>query len=402
MTKELEGLVNAVQKFKISVKDELDKTNAEFHEILNGDSPIAFRGLATMQDEANEYFVDPSDILFWHDPTAYLDELGRWKNQEVLDQHSEIKEYLHQSDQVNIFNRFIDVLNRKKVAPFIGAGVSKPYNYPLWGEAISLIIGKLEGVAASDQKAGQPANENLQDVKNLINSGNYLVAVQKLYEHNKVIMDNFINTKFDGAEHKALNGIIDLIPLITDGCVITTNFDKLLETVFERRNRPFKGFMHGIQQHSNFASQLVQGARCILKLHGTFETSETYIFSKSQYDSAYGDGHLDYTKPLSKVLRQIFISHSLVFIGCGLEQDRTLELFSDVVSSNAFDIPYHFAFLPEPEHSKKIEKETLLIQAGIRPIWYQVIVKEDGFSSHEQLEQLLNFAIDCSNGLAKV
>lgn len=74
----------------------------------------------------------------------------------------------------------------------------------------------------------------------MILNRNYLTAVQKLYEHNKVIVDNIINTKFDGAENKNLKGIIELIPLLTDGCVITTNFDKLLERVFEEKADLFK------------------------------------------------------------------------------------------------------------------------------------------------------------------
>ncbi|WP_420001503.1 SIR2 family protein [Acinetobacter sp. LF10] len=402
MTKELEGLAATVQKFKTSLKDVLDKNNAEFHQALNGESPIGFHGLTTMQDEANEYFVDPSDILFWHDPTAYLDELGRWMGQEILDQHSAIKDYLHESDQINIFNRFVDVLKKKRVAPFIGAGVSKPYNYPLWGEAIHDIIKKLEGISASEEKAGKPINNSLNEIKELFAQKDYIATVQKLYEHNKVIVDNTINSKFDGAEHRLLKGILELVPQLTDGCVITTNFDKLLETVFEVRHKPFQGFMHGIQLHSSFASKLVQGSRCILKLHGTFDANETYIFSKQQYDDAYGHGCLDYTKPLAKVLRQIFISHSLVFIGCSLEQDRTLELFLDVVNSNVFDIPNHFAFLPEVDGGAKVHKETLISGANIKPIWYQVAWNVDGSQNHIQLEQLLSFAIDCANGRAKV
>lgn len=402
MTKELEGLAATVQKFKISLKDVLDKNNAEFHQVLNGENPIGFYGLSTMQDEANEYLVDPSDILFWHDPTAYLDELGRWMGQEILDRHSAIKDYLYESDQINIFNRFVDVLKKKRVAPFIGAGISKTYQYPLWGELIEYIVKKLENQSISDQKAGKPANQSLQQIKDLITNKDYLTAVQKLYEHNKVIVDNIVNTKFDGAEHKNLKGIIELIPLLTDGCVITTNFDKLLEGIFENRRRPFQGFMHGIQLHSGFASKLVQGSRCILKLHGTFDANETYIFSKQQYNDAYGHDCLDYSKPLAKVLRQIFISHSLVFIGCSLEQDRTLELFLDVVNSNVFDIPNHFAFLPEVDGAAKVQKETLISEANIKPIWYQVDLNEDGSQNHDQLEKLLSFAIDCANGRAKV
>lgn len=401
MSKELQGLGETIQKFKVSLKEVLNKDNTEFHQALNGEEPVSFHGLTTMQDEANEYLVDPSDILFWHDPEAYIDELDRWKSQDILDKHIAIREYLEHTDQINIFNRFVDVLRKKRVAPFIGAGVSKPYKYPLWGEAIDNIIKKLEGISASEEKSGKPVNNTLREIKELFVQKDYLTTVQKLYEYNKVIVDNTINSKFDGAQNKVLEGIIGLIPQLTDGCVITTNFDKLLETVFEDRNKPFQGFMQGIQQHSSFASKLVQGSRCILKLHGTFDDPETYIFSKQQYDDAYGSGFLDYTKPLAKVLRQIFISHSLVFIGCSLEQDRTLELFLDVVDSNVFDIPNHFAFIPEIDNVDKVQKETLISGANIKPIWYQVTVDEKG-QNHEQLEQLLKFAIDCANGRAKV
>ncbi|MFW1971776.1 SIR2 family protein [Acinetobacter bereziniae] len=402
MSKELLGLSETIQKFKASLKEVLNKDNIEFHQALNGEEPISFYGLTTMQDEANEYLVDPSDILFWHDPEAYIDELDRWESQDVLDRHLATREYLEQTDQINLFNRFVDVLKKKRVAPFVGAGVSRPYKYPLWGEAINDIIKRLEGISASEEKSGKPANKSLKEIKELFSKKDYIATVQKLYEHNKVIVDNTINSKFDGAEHRVLKGVIELIPQLTDGCVITTNFDKLLETVFEARHKPFQGFMHGIQQHSSFASKLVQGSRCILKLHGTFDANETYIFSKQQYDDAYGNSCLDYTKPLAKVLRQIFISHSLVFIGCSLEQDRTLELFLNVVDSNVFDIPNHFAFLSEADHSAKVEKETLISRAKIIPIWYQVIQNADGSQNHGQLEQLLSFAIDCANGRAKL
>lgn len=46
--------------------------------------------------------------------------------------------------------------------------------------------------------------------------------------------------------------------------------------------------MHGTQ--TQFAAKLIKGERCILKLHGHFNSAETYIFSKAQYDAAYGDG----------------------------------------------------------------------------------------------------------------
>lgn len=112
MTEKWNGLVKTIQKFKNSVKEELDKSNEDFHSELNGDAPLAIKGLGVREDEKNEYFVDPSDVLFWHDPTAYIDELERWENQKIIDVYSEIKEFLNKSDQASVFRRFVDVGSR--------------------------------------------------------------------------------------------------------------------------------------------------------------------------------------------------------------------------------------------------------------------------------------------------
>ncbi|WP_430110842.1 SIR2 family protein [Paenibacillus sp. B1-33] len=403
MSNKWEGLISTIQKFKMSVKDELDKENDKFHAALNGDKPLSINGLASSSDEGNKYFVEPSDVLFWHDPTAYLDELERYESQEVINQHADAKGYLDESEQLNVFARFVESLKRKRIAPFVGAGISRPCNYPLWGEAIQKLVKKLEGVSTSEERAMLPSLHYLKEVKEHVEKYNYLEAAQIIYDNDKAQMENFIRNTFDGADAKEILGPITLLPQLADGCIITTNFDALIEKVFQKQHRAMEGYMHGKQTQNQFASQLIQGERCILKLHGHYSSSETYIFSKSQYDDAYGKDGFDYTKPLAKVLRQIFISHSLLFIGCSLEKDRTLKLFIDIVNSNTFDIPDHFAFLPEPvEYHRKIEKENLLSKAKIRPIWYQVNLDEQKNQDHSFLEYLLKFAIDCASGKAKI
>lgn len=397
------GLASTVQKFKDAVKEELDMVNELFHSELNGDDSLKIFGWGPELDDRNEYRVELSDLLFWHDPTAYFDELERWKGFKITDQHESIRNMLEQSDQTNIFDNFVSVLRRKRVAPFIGAGLSAPCKYPLWGAAIQQLTTKLEGVSASEENAAQPPLAAIEEIKEALANNDYLAAAQLLYDNHKPQIENFIRNKFDGAATKEMQGAIQLIPQLADGCIITTNFDALIETVFYLENRAIEGYMYGTQTQNQFASKLVQGERCILKLHGNYNSPDTYIFSQAQYNDAYGENGLDYTKPLAKVLRQIFISHSLLFLGCSLEQDRTLELFINVVDSNSFDIPEHFAFLPEPaEHAIKIAKENLLSSAKIRPIWYQVSIDEDGNQDHSQLEEMLKFAIDCAANRAKI
>lgn len=401
MTEKWNGLVKTIQKFKSSVKEELDKDNEDFHLELNGKAPLSIKGLGVREDEKNEYFVDPSDVLFWHDPTAYVDELERWEDQKTLDVYSEVKVYIDDTDQASVFKRFVESIKRKRVSPFVGAGVSASCGFPLWGDALKKITRKLEGVSRSEQRACLPALEYIDDVKGCIETWRYLEAAQLLYENHRTHLERFVLDTFDGANISNVGEVASLIPKLSDGCVITTNFDEMVEKAFIKENKAIEGYMHGIQSQNQFASKLIQGERCILKLHGNFNSPDTYIFSKAQYDEAYGVEGLDYTKPLAKVLRQVFISHSLVFLGCSLAQDRTLELFIDVVDSNAFDIPSHFAFLPDIEnHEDKLGKEEMLMRAKIQPIWYAVTDDDAGKQDHSQLRELLSFAIDCAYGKA--
>ncbi|MCX6307347.1 MAG: SIR2 family protein, partial [Bacteroidia bacterium] len=119
----------------------------------------------------------------------------------------------------------------------------------------------------------------------------------------------------------------------------------------------------------------------------------TYIFCKEQYDSAYCEdesGKFDFKKPLPKTLRQIFISHSLLFLGCSLEQDKTLDLFKSIKDEEQFEIPEHYAIMEniEPENARlKRETENRLLKLNIRPIWYN---KGD----YLKIQEMLSLAID--------
>lgn len=401
----LKGLSDTVLKFKSALNDTLNSENGEFHAAINEDNLLEFKGLTqNIRDDPNTYSVDISDILFWHDPVAYMDEMERWEGQLVKDQHVEMLTYLDESEQSTVFSKLVENIKKKRIAPFIGAGLSKPCNFPLWGEAIKKLVNKLEGVSTSEQRAVQPALAYLGEVKQYLSEWRYLEAVELLYGNNKTHVDSFVRNTFEISVDPLISGPVLLLPKICDGCVVTTNFDNVIETVFIKDRKPIEGYMHGTQTQNQFAAKLIQGERCILKLHGTVNDPETYILSKAQYNDAYGDDtFFDYTRPLAKTLRQIFVSHSLLFLGCSLEQDRTLGLFQDVVNSRAFDIPVHFALLPKPsDHEKYLAKEELLEKAKIRPIWYDVPNEEDGKRDHSRLDKLLKLAIDCAAGRTRI
>ena len=56
-----------------------------------------------------------------------------------------------------------------------------------------------------------------------------------------------------------------------------------------------------------------------------------------------------------------------------------------------YEIPNHFALLPEPGFVQlKQEKETLLLELNVQPIWYPT-------SQHDYIEKLLRLIIDVAD-----
>ncbi|MDO8414200.1 MAG: SIR2 family protein, partial [Gallionellaceae bacterium] len=182
-----------------------------------------------------------------------------------------------------------------------------------------------------------------------------------------------------------LSGPILLLPRFAQGCIVTTNFDDAIEKTYEKDAGKFEAYMHGTQDH-NFFQRLVRGDRCLLKLHGDAENFATHILTKAQYEEAYGEP-FDFHKPLPKALRQIYISQSLLFLGCSLDQDWTLELFKKAKEEDAYQIPNHYAILPAPtDEQVRQQKTSTLLALNIHPFWYP-----DG--QHDYVEKLLQLVV---------
>jgi uncharacterized protein (DUF2267 family) len=248
----------------------------------------------------------------------------------------------------------------------------------MWAETLRKIVQRLNGLG-------------VQDIEPLMAKYDYLQAAQVLHDAAAEQVQHCIKTEF--RQRGAINGPVRLLPELANGCIVTTNFDTVIEDLFRDRGHPLDGYMHGTQAANNFVQRLLRGERCILKLHGDAGQANTHVFTQAQYQAAYGEPFA-FQNQLPKALRQIFISHSLLFLGCSLEQDRTLELFKFVVDEAAFEIPDHFALLNEPATpQERARKEARLLQLKIRPLWYATPMGTDGKPDHDLLEQILKLAI---------
>jgi hypothetical protein len=314
-----------------------------------------------------------SKVLFWLDREAYYEEQESWTSQTLQAKHEDCLRELHANGHVAPFRDLGEAVLRQRIVPFVGAGLSQPLEMPLWGAALRRLHDRVH-------------NPNDPGISAVIERGLYLEAAQALFDHSPVLVSNFIRTTY---RVQKLLGPVTLLPDVAHGCIVTTNFDDAIEKVFEARGLYFDGYMHGTQQH-NFFSRLVRGKRCILKLHGDADDPQSYVLTRAQYATAY-DEPLNFQRPLPKALRQIFVSNSLLFLGCSLEQDWTLELFRQVKQRSDYEIPNHYAFLPVPDApQRKQQKETELLDLNIQPIWYPA-------NKHEYVEKLLSLAIDVAS-----
>lgn len=113
----------------------------------------------------------------------------------------------------------------------------------------------------------------------------------------------------------------------------------------------------------------------IVKLHGDIRTAGKCILSKSQYDQAYGDGVIDMTRPIPRLLEYHYKNSSLLFLGCSLNSDRTVQVFRAIkedIGDRDIVIPQHFVIEQAPEtEAELVARNEYLLRLGITGIWFE-------------------------------
>lgn len=361
--------------------------HAEFNTIFDKDRLLKVKSRIPGREP---YEIAPSEALFWSDRATYEDERKHWENERA----EENKRFLSKTlDQWNLRPHLLQLTvqaKRQRVVPFVGAGMScymcpgqtDPL-FPLWPEAVRQIAAQVSGLT----------NTQSQKVKEAIGSSKLIDAAQLLWVADEVQVSAYIKSTFDKnkSTNAGVHGPVKLLGMFARGCVITTNYDSVLEQCVG----PFAHVHAGRDNNSDIVARIASGEKCLIKLHGDAPRKETYVFSRDHYDEAYKDaaGQFDYKKPLPRSLRQLYTSHSLLFLGCGLDDDWTLSLFHTVVQDKSFDIPDHYAILPSPNSKRaRNAKASRLNGLNIRPIWYPP-------DKHEFVAKYLQLVIDHADGM---
>jgi hypothetical protein len=331
----------------------------DFNNWLDGDSDEAD---AVREANGLNIVSSPSKALFAGDKKAYDQAFKSYRDQkrrEVLsaeyikttfgDEH-----WFERNEQR--FDQLVALLKDETVVPFIGAGVSVAGGFPTWKDHL--------------RKQGKTAGMDAATIEAHLAKGEYEAIIETIETTRgaetfaQEIRDAFSKTG------KLEEITLRITELFTD-TLITTNYDRLLEQAFD--TGPGEEFQ--VINSTNAMGSPDPTKIAILKLHGDVRSPASCILGKRQYDQAYGETSLDLARPIPKLLRYYYTNSSLLFVGCSLNNDRTIQVFQAVKddrrTKGTLDLPQHFSIEQAPESLSELEnRNAALLKLGITPIWF--------------------------------
>lgn len=328
----------------------------DFNDWLDGDEDEA---KATRAANGLTKVSQPSKALFAGDKNAYEQAFRAYRLQrrhEVLsgkyieDTYGDNHWFERNEERLD---QLVSCLLDDSVVPFIGAGVSVAGGFPTWKDHL-----RRQGRTAGIDSAIIEAHLARGEYETIIET---IEATRGPDVFSQEIRDAFSKTG-------KLEAITLLIAELFSDTLITTNYDRLLEQCFDVGPGEEVQVINGTSAMETPDPEKIT----VIKLHGDIGNPNRCILGKKQYDAAYGETDLDLTLPIPKLLRYYFTTSSLLFIGCSLNNDRTIQVFKAVKAEiGDGDRPEHFSIEQAPEiEADLVTRNAELLDLGIVPIWF--------------------------------
>ncbi len=259
----------------------------------------------------------------------------------------------------SIYSKIAGALKNNSLIPFVGAGMSVFCGYKLWGDVLSELA---EFILIADER---------QAALKKINDGAYEEAAQMILEAYPAMLDQLPDLispdKYDTCPPERLHAsaVFTLPYLFQKGLIMTTNFDRVLENIY--LNRSGKSIQVVTPNQQDRLEQLRQNQSLgLFKLHGDIG-SETIsindlVFTGKQYTEKYAD-----KSPLVQELTRWFENRRLLFLGCSLNADRTMEVLKCVTLAQPGIRHYAILGCKEFEIPQRLKEMNDL---GILPVFY--------------------------------
>jgi hypothetical protein len=247
-------------------------------------------------------------------------------------------------------------VRERRCALFVGAGLSRPAGYPGW-------LGLMDAtVAATVAGLGDDGGNTVAELGRLLDAGRYAeVADQCRHLLGRQRFWEFLRSQLSGPAEppEATHRAIVRSPY---ACVVTTNFDTLIEDAFARWSPAGIPKAPTGMQLGEHGTLLVDGAFFVLKAHGTIHDEPSLVFTSEDYR------RMIHANPaFQAMMAAILLSHALLFVGYSLNDPNFRLLIESQLSIFGKDAPPRYALM---EGVGRTEAEILRRTAGIEVIPY--------------------------------
>ena len=245
------------------------------------------------------------------------------------------------------------------VIPFVGAGASAAFSFPQWADLLRQLSG--------------PTQRN--GVERHLRNNDFERAAELLYDRGRAAdrLQEGIASSFDReiSDAEFAGKAVSLLPYLTAGPVITTNYDRVLERAFELANRPFIKSILGAEP-DEIVPAIQRNERVLFKIHGDCQTRRGLTLTLQSYELAYGGDRAAGRKVRDKLqgmLPILLTNRPFLFLGCSLGTDRTLEVVKKTFKQHARI--GHYAVLSADYDADEFDRRAdALANIGIRVLWY--------------------------------
>lgn len=243
----------------------------------------------------------------------------------------------------------------QNICPFVGAGISKGCGLYGWDDLLKELTGLY---LSEDYEALIKKRDKLQIVDDLI---------AKVGNNESAIMRKVCDLIKKRQRTVKITKIPKILIEKFSKLVITTNYDTILEDIMRSMG---EGDILLPLMESQSTRAIQNKTPCVLKIHGSIEEESSMVLAEKQYDRVYGKkGRIDLKKTIPRALEQIFSGNSVLFVGCSLEEDRTLDVLKKVIQKNNRISHYAIMELPDKDEEKR-DLRCRLEGLGIQPIYY--------------------------------
>jgi len=239
---------------------------------------------------------------------------------------------------------------------YAGAGLSAPAGLPLWGPLVRGLLDWASSAGLVDPTFGASLRSALERSTGTDRVADAIVdrakAADRLEDLRLHLREVFV------APSVELPPVHRLLPLIGFGAVLTTNFDRLLESAYDIPPE-------GVLTPGNIEplmSALHARRFFILKLYGDLDQPASVLVAPAQYEETIlGD------RPFTEFMQRLFFTRTILFLGASLQG---IEAYLKGITFQQIPTRRHYAVVSVDEAGWEAEADLLERRYGIHVLPY--------------------------------